>query len=71
MIEEDLRDLSGFTRAGGCLDNQAGMFFDFAYELMLELKYGQILPGHRKERPMRNVERPTIKVPTAAEKTLR
>ena len=50
MIEEDLRDLGRFSRAGRRLDDETGLFFKLCDNPMFKLKNGQILASHRRER---------------------
>ena len=46
VIEEDLRDLRGFAGAGGSLEDEAGVFFEFRDNSVFEIENWQVA-SHR------------------------
>jgi hypothetical protein len=60
VLEEDLRDLGGFTGAGRGLDDETGAFSQLHDELLLQLVNREVVAGHRGERSTPNAQRPTL-----------
>jgi hypothetical protein len=63
VIEENLRDLGGFSGTGRSLDDEAGMLAEVFDDRALKFVNRQILAAHEgEERPTPNVQRPTPNV---------